>query len=104
MDDWTKEKHLSERIMQEEKLALYFYTPLCGTCQLAGKMLDIVEQAAKQFTYAKANLNYVPKMAEIYQIESVPCLLLFEKGNLKEKVYAFHSVPHLFEKLSSHLI
>ncbi|KYC66910.1 thioredoxin family protein [Heyndrickxia coagulans] len=101
MQDWTKEKQLEERILQEEKLALYFYTPLCGTCQLAGRMLEIAEQAVPRFPYAKANLNYVPQMAEKYQIESVPCLLLLKNGKAIDKVYAFQSVPALFEKLSS---
>ncbi|WP_018661792.1 thioredoxin family protein [Heyndrickxia acidiproducens] len=100
MEDWTKEQ-IGERIKQEQKLALYFYTPLCGTCQLAGKMMEVVEAAAGQFTYAKANLNYVPEMAERFHIESVPCLLLFDNGRLKDKVYAFQSVPFLFEKLAS---
>ncbi|KYC67556.1 thioredoxin [Bacillus coagulans] len=101
MQDWTREKQLEERILQEEKLALYFYTPLCGTCQLAGRMLEIAEQAVPRFPYAKANLNYVPQMAEKYKIESVPCLLLLENGRAIDKVYAFQSVPALFEKLSS---
>lgn len=53
MQDWTKEKQLEERILQEEKLALYFYTPLCGTCQLAGRMLEIAEQAVPAFLMPK---------------------------------------------------
>ncbi|KHD84955.1 thioredoxin family protein [Heyndrickxia ginsengihumi] len=100
MNDWTEEAIL-DRIQKEDKVALYFYTPLCGTCQVAGKMIEITEAIIKDFHYAKANLNYVPKMAEVFQIESVPCLLLFKRGILLEKIYAFQSVPFLVEALKN---
>ena len=35
-----------------------------------------------------------------YQIESVPCLLIAKNGVLKEKIYAFKSVPDLLLKIS----
>ena len=78
---------------------IYFYTPLCGTCQVAGKMLTIIEELLPDVELGQANLNFYPRMATDLSIESVPCLLLFENGVLKEKIYAFHSVPFLYDKI-----
>lgn len=41
-------------------------------------------------------MNYVQTIAESYEIESVPCLLLFKEGQLRKKIYAFQSVPYLY--------
>ncbi|WP_201714326.1 thioredoxin family protein [Rossellomorea arthrocnemi] len=80
--------------------AVYLYTPMCGTCQVAGKMIDVVEKLPQSFHFAKANLNYLPQFAEELSIESVPCLLLFKDGEEMERIYAFQSVPYLYETLN----
>ncbi|MCR2823106.1 thioredoxin family protein [Lederbergia panacisoli] len=87
---------------QPNTTILYFYTPLCGTCQVAGKMLEIVEQIFPDIAFGKTDLNYVPEMAEMFSIESVPCLLIIKAGEVQEKIYAFHSVPYLHELISKY--
>ncbi|HSJ38712.1 MAG TPA: thioredoxin family protein [Planococcus sp. (in: firmicutes)] len=91
--EWIKAKN-TNRVS-----AYYLYTPMCGTCQLASKMLEVVTAAIPELPIGKANLNYVQEIAALYEVESVPCLLITENGKLKEKVYAFQSVPYLYEKL-----
>ena len=81
--------------------AIYTYTPLCGTCQLAGKMLDIAKEVLPDIPLEKVNLNYAKELAEEYQIESVPCLILIKDNKVIEKIYAFHSVPYLVDRLKS---
>lgn len=80
--------------------AVYLYTPMCGTCQVASKMIDVVEKLQQSFHFSKANLNYLPQFAEEQSIESVPCLLIFKGGVEQERIYAFQSVPFLYETLN----
>ncbi|NSL52949.1 thioredoxin family protein [Calidifontibacillus erzurumensis] len=75
---------------------VYFYTPLCGTCQLATKMLKVVGEALDVNIFS-CNLNFIPEKARQYEIESVPCLTIWRDGTIIEKIYAFHSVQHLYE-------
>jgi thioredoxin 1 len=98
MQQNTKEE-LEQFLLQKETFYLYLYTPLCGTCQVASKMLIVVEAMLPKLKMIKADLNYLPDIAENYKIESVPCLLIFRKGMLEKKVYAFKSVPHIYELL-----
>jgi thioredoxin-like negative regulator of GroEL len=81
---------------------VYFYTPLCGTCQVAGKMLGVVEQIV-DVEVGKMNLNFYPGLAVEYAVESVPCLLFIRAGKLVETIYAFRSVPYLLEKVKENL-
>ncbi|MFW5435632.1 thioredoxin family protein [Paenibacillus apiarius] len=87
--------------------ALYVHSPLCGTCRLAERMLHIVEQTCLQVTIASVPIQYVPELVRAYQIESVPCLLVWSRENVdagKEpsKIYAFHSVSYLYEVVQTH--
>ncbi|MBW8349904.1 thioredoxin family protein [Bacillus sp. IITD106] len=99
MNELTK-NDIMKIIDQQETTILYFYTPLCGTCQVAGKMLSVVEQMFPELSFGKADLNYVTEMAELFAIESVPCLIILKEGKVQEKIYAFKSVPYLHELIS----
>lgn len=98
MQEWSREQW-EEKLASGSKVAFYLYTPMCGTCQVASRMMEVTEQVVKNVPMGKANLNYLSQLAIDYEIESVPCLLIAEDGKVTEKVYAFQSVPNLFEKL-----
>ncbi|MCP3760853.1 thioredoxin family protein [Domibacillus sp. A3M-37] len=90
-----------QAFITKPKAALYLYTPMCGTCQVAGKMLDVVEAMNVNVPLERINLNYQEGLARQFEVESVPCLLLLEKGKLKKKIYAFQSVPYIYEEIRS---
>ncbi|MCJ7840304.1 thioredoxin family protein [Lederbergia sp. NSJ-179] len=98
MKESTKDEML-KALERKDSVVFYFYTPLCGTCQIAGKMLEIVEKMLPDLPFKKADLNYLPEMAETFSIESVPCLIHLHDGKIQNKIYAFHSVPYLYETL-----
>ncbi|MBP3039390.1 thioredoxin family protein [Bacillaceae bacterium Marseille-Q3522] len=103
MEEW-KIEDIAYFLQQKRTGLLYLYTPLCGTCQIAAKMLTITEKILPELTIGKSNLNYVSQLAEKYFIESVPCLLFIKEGEVIEKIYAFHSVLYLAEKIQAILI
>ncbi|MEH7463200.1 thioredoxin family protein [Bacillus thuringiensis] len=98
MVDWTGYE-AEVAVRDQEKTVLYVYTLMCGTCQLAKKMLTVVEVALPHLEIGMLNVNYAPHFAREYQIESVPCLLIFEKNQLVKKIYAFQSVEYLYMEL-----
>lgn len=102
MKECSKEEIMAA-LETEESLVLYFYTPLCGTCQVAGKMLGIVEQMIPVVSFKKTDLNYAPELAEHFAIESVPCMIQLDKGEVINKIYAFQSVPFLLENIKGAL-
>ncbi|PLR82878.1 thiol reductase thioredoxin [Bacillus canaveralius] len=102
MKEWTRED-IEKQLEAGGPAVIYFYTPLCGTCQLAGKMLEVAAMLFKEVPIGQANLNFVPEFSELLTVESVPCLVIFKDGKLQEKLYAFHSVPYLVEKITASL-
>lgn len=101
MNEWNRTE-LADFLDHEEIGLLYFYTPLCGTCQVASRMLQIVGELV-EVTMGKMNLNFYPDLAKNFAIESVPCLLIIRNGEVQEAIYAFHSVPYLLEKIKSYV-
>ncbi|XXM70458.1 thioredoxin family protein [Lysinibacillus sphaericus] len=99
MNEVSNDKALYDAINTYELAAVYLYTPMCGTCQVAGRMLDIAEKLPHSFHFEKVNLNYLPKFAEEQSIESVPCLLLYKNSKEVERIYAFQSVPYIYEMM-----
>jgi thioredoxin-like negative regulator of GroEL len=95
MKDWTKEQ-LIEEIEKDQVAVVYFYTPMCGTCQVARRMLEVTKELFPTFQYGMLDVNYMRELAIQWEIESVPCLMIFRNGTIHEKLYAFHSVEHLF--------
>ncbi|AZS13475.1 thioredoxin family protein [Paenibacillus lutimineralis] len=75
--------------------AVLFYTPLCGTCKLAERMLEIVLEAGGTIPVSKININYAPELTQDWKISSVPALIIFQAGFLVQKEYALHSVVDL---------
>lgn len=96
MENWNSEE-ITSLINEKKHFFLYLYTPLCGTCQVAGKMLEIVAKLFPNEIWGKCDLNYIPDFVLEWEIESVPCLLIFNETSIEKKVYAFHSVPYLYE-------
>ncbi|WP_163098937.1 thioredoxin family protein [Peribacillus alkalitolerans] len=92
-------EQLQHNVKSQKLFGLYIYTPICGTCQVASKMLTVVESMLPELKIERIDLNFLPDIANHYKIESVPCFLLFENGTLVERIYAFQSVPDLLAKL-----
>ncbi|MEK3980724.1 thioredoxin family protein [Psychrobacillus sp. FSL K6-2836] len=99
MNEWTLEQWNSHK--KSGKLTMfYIYTPLCGTCQVASKMMQVVQEM-KPFSIGQANINYLENFAMDYHIESVPCLLIAKGDAVYKKIYAFQSVPFILDSIKS---
>ncbi len=99
MNEWTLEQWNSHKNSGQLTI-LYIYTPMCGTCQVASKMMQVIKEM-KPFLIGQANINYLGDFAMDHQIESVPCLLIAKGGTVYKKIYAFQSVPFILDAIKS---
>lgn len=86
-----------EKSSREE--AFVFFTPFCGTCALAEKMLEVVQATGKSMALARININYAPRLRDLWQITSVPCLVIIRGGKVSRKETVMQGVDHLYELL-----
>lgn len=85
--------------ISDQPFILFGYTPFCGTCKLAEKMLDITA-ASLNIPVTKIDLNYYENLSQYYQIKSVPVLLFIRNGMAENISYQFESVTTLYENLN----
>ena len=90
---------ITDEQLNQDHYFLYIYTPFCGTCHLARTMLDQIESVHKADIFLEMNAALHPEFMQAAQIESVPCLLIKDGGQIKEKVYAFQSIPNIYTYL-----
>lgn len=86
----------TEEIEKQESYLLYIYSPFCGTCHLARSILETIEEVHGNTLFAEMNASIEPEFMQQHEIESVPCLLIKHKHEIKEKIYTFHSVAHMY--------
>lgn len=85
--------------LKEESYFLYIHTPFCGTCYYARKILEEIEEKFNKKIFYEINASLHPDFMQEIKVESVPCLIIKEKGTIKTKVYTFHSVPFIVKEL-----
>ncbi|MBF0810511.1 thioredoxin [Staphylococcus xylosus] len=86
------------KYINEDKYLIFGYTPTCGTCKVSERMLDIANDIL-QLPIIKMDLNFHPDFSQMYEIQSVPVLLVMSKGEEQKRIYAFQSVSYLLENL-----
>jgi thiol-disulfide isomerase/thioredoxin len=75
------------------------YTPFCGTCQAARRMLDVVAVMTPGLRLGIADINLCRELVQEWRIESVPCLVETLHGRVLRKRYKMEGVPALREWL-----
>lgn len=89
------EAELRKRSDEGGSFAVFLYTPLCGTCQVAARMLEVVAAMRPAYAVGRANANGMPKLLQEWRVESVPCLMHIENGAVSRRLYAFESVGNV---------
>ncbi len=86
---------------KKQNIKIYFcYTPLCGTCKLAKKMLESWNEKHQETTIYSINLNINRKLAMDWKIKSVPYIAIFVNGMKAHEFYAFHSIENIHRQLA----
>jgi thioredoxin-like negative regulator of GroEL len=102
MEDLSQQE-LITRVNQSGSaaFAVYMYTPLCGTCKVTERMLDIIISMKPNLPIVKSNINFLPQISQEWQIASVPCIVIMEPGKEKQLIYRMQSVDELYRRLKT---
>lgn len=92
-------QQISEQNLNQKRFLLYIYTPFCGTCSVARAMLEKIEAIHQEDIFYEMNASLYPEYMQENKIESVPCLLIKECDEIKEKIYAFQSTGNIYSYL-----
>ncbi|UOQ48176.1 thioredoxin family protein [Gracilibacillus caseinilyticus] len=88
-------ENFAEILQEKQSFVMFVHTPFCATCQLAEKMITIMEQTDSSVEYYRMNASFFPAFMESNRIHSVPALLFIQDGQVIDQLYAFESVTKL---------
>ena len=73
----------SEIIRGEKPVLVDFSAEWCGPCKMMKPVLDeLHKKMGNQVRILKVDIDKSPLVSSVYQITSVPTLMLFQKGNI----------------------
>ncbi|WP_408869071.1 thioredoxin family protein [Brochothrix campestris] len=98
MQEWY-EPSFHEAREQQRAFAVLFYTPMCGSCHVVERQLDIIAETVPELTLVKMNLNYLPKIVQTYQIQSVPSVYRFDTNGVVKRLTVIDNVTELYREL-----
>ncbi|MBT2285643.1 thioredoxin family protein [Paenibacillus polymyxa] len=93
-------KMLMRGVWEGMPQAVFIYTPLCGTCAAARRMLEVVEHMLPEGILSEMNIHDIPELVQKFQISSVPAVMLFDgQQDVPKMVYRMSSVEHLLSEI-----
>ena len=88
------EKEFEEKV-KSGKVLVDCYAPWCGPCRMLSPVIDELAKEVTDYTFYKLNVDDAEEVAIKYGIMSIPTLLIFENGNLKNTMVGFKSKSEL---------
>ncbi len=82
-----------------------FYADWCRPCVA---MAPILEQAAFEtegkLSFAKINVDNAKNLSAQYNVNGIPCLIVFDKGKEVDRIVGYHQKDALMQKLQKYLL
>lgn len=86
-----------ETIIKDGKVVIDCYAPWCGPCKMISPIIDELAEKLKETKFYKINVDDAEKITTEFEIMSIPTILIFENGELKDKIVGFRSKSELEE-------
>ncbi len=96
-DDNFKEMVLDEK---ERPVLVEFWASWCGPCKMVAPVIDeIADNYEEKLKVCKLNVDENQETAGKYSVMSIPTMIIFEEGEVKEKIVGYMPKGRLIKKL-----
>ena len=94
-----------EKIINENAIVLAdFYASWCAPCKMQAPILaEFQAEMAEKLKVIKIDIDQNPELASKFNVQSIPSLLLFKGGELKQKTVGLSAKAMLSEMLIKHI-
>ena len=79
------DENLEEIIHNNTKVMLDCYAPWCGPCKMLSPVFEEFSAEENKVQFCKINIDENPDVSERFDVMSIPTVLFFENGKLKNR-------------------
>ena len=97
----VSEKTFNKEVLTSpEPVLVHFSAPWCGLCRMINPMLNQLQfKRESPIKIVMINADENLKLANTYRLKNLPTLLLFENGQITERIDNFDSREGIFSTL-----
>ena len=86
-----------KEVIKEGKVVVDLFATWCGPCKMLSPILDEISEEIKTTNFYKIDVDDNQDIAREYSVMSIPTILIFENGELSNKIVGLRSREDLVE-------
>ena len=87
---------------QAKPLLIDCWAPWCGPCRMLTPTIDrLAKESAGRWVIGKLNVDENPRTAARFNISSIPAMLIFKNGQLRDQLIGLQPGPAIEARLNS---
>lgn len=80
-----------DEVLKNEVVFVDFFAKWCGPCKMISPIVDEISNEIENVTFVKVDVDESNELVSMFNIMSIPTLLIFKNGELKAKNVGFMS-------------
>ena len=85
-------------VIKKGKIVVDLFATWCGPCKMLSPILDEISEELTTTKFFKIDVDDNEDIAREYSVMSIPTILIFENGELKNKIVGLRSREDLIEQ------
>ena len=87
----TKENFETEVLQSEQTVLVDFWASWCGPCSMFAPVVEQIAEEHAEIKVGKVNVDDEQELAERYSVMSIPTVIAFSGGEVKNKLIGLNS-------------